>query len=64
MSYYHYMNERKSKPNLSIRMSPEVLHQARIAAVTAKKTLGVWLEEAIAEKIKREHKGQQKDKGG
>jgi hypothetical protein len=26
-------------------------------AVTAKKTLGQWLEEAIQEKIKREQKG-------
>jgi len=34
-------------------MDPEVLHQARVAAVTDKKTLGQWLEEAISEKIKR-----------
>jgi len=32
----------------------DVLHQARIAAVTQKKTLGQWLEEAIVEKIERE----------
>jgi predicted HicB family RNase H-like nuclease len=44
------------RPNLSIRMSPEVLHQARVAAVIRKKTLGQWLEEAIAEKIEREQK--------
>ena len=48
------MKESKSKPNVSIRINPEILHQARIAAVTAKKTLGEWLEEAIKEKIKRE----------
>jgi len=42
------------KPNLSIRMTPEVLHQARIAGVTQRKTLGQWLEQAIIEKIERE----------
>jgi predicted HicB family RNase H-like nuclease len=41
-------------PNTSIRVNPDVLHQARIAAVTKKKTLGQWLEEAIEEKIERE----------
>jgi predicted HicB family RNase H-like nuclease len=42
------------RPNLSIRMDPEVLHKARVAAVTQKKTLGQWLEQAILEKIERE----------
>jgi predicted HicB family RNase H-like nuclease len=50
------------RPNLSIRMNPDVLHQARIAAVTKKKTLGQWLEEAIAEKIEREKKGGNNEK--
>jgi len=35
-------------------MKPDILHQARIAAVTQKKTLGRWLEEAIAEKVERQ----------
>jgi len=43
-----------SKPNTSIRIDPDVLHQAKIASVTVKKTLGEWLEEAIKEKIERE----------
>ena len=47
------MKESRSKPNISIRIDPEVLHQAKIAAVTDKTTLGRWLEEAIREKIKR-----------
>ena len=47
------MKESKSKPNVSIRIDPDVLHQAKVAAVTAKKTLGEWLEQAILEKIKR-----------
>jgi len=44
-------------PNTSIRVNPDTLHQARIAAVIQKKTLGQWLEEAIAEKIERDKKG-------
>ena len=39
------------KPNSSIRVNLDILHQARIAAVTQKKTLGQWLEEAIVEKV-------------
>ena len=46
----------RRKPNTSIRINPEAIHQARIAAVTQKKTLGQWLEEAIVEKIEREQK--------
>jgi len=42
------------KPNTSIRVDLETLHQARVAAVTQKKTMGQWLEEAILEKIQRE----------
>ena len=48
------MKESKAKPTTSIRVDPEVLRQARIAAITSKKTLGKWLEEAIIEKIERE----------
>ena len=44
------------KPNTSIRVNLDILHQARVAAVTLKKTLGQWLEEAIVEKIEREQK--------
>jgi len=44
------------KSNTSIRVDLEILHQARVAAVTHKKTLGQWLEEAIVEKIEREQK--------
>jgi predicted HicB family RNase H-like nuclease len=38
----------------TIRMNEEAYHQARVAAVTAKKSLGQWLEEAISEKLERE----------
>jgi len=54
MSYTIAMSESKAKPTTSIRVNPEVLHQARVAAVTSKKTLGKWLEEAILEKIEKE----------
>ena len=37
-------------------MNPDILHQARVAAVIQKKTLGQWLEEAIVEKVGREQK--------
>ena len=44
------------KPNSSIRVDLDTLHQARVAAVIQKKTLGEWLEEAIIEKVKRDQK--------
>jgi predicted HicB family RNase H-like nuclease len=42
------------KPNTSIRIDLEVLHQARVEAVKSRMTLGEWLEAAIKEKIKRD----------
>lgn len=48
------MKESKSKPNVSIRIDKETLHQAKIEAVKVNKTLGKWLEEAIQEKIERD----------
>jgi len=44
------------KPNTSIRVDLTILHQARVAAVIKRKTLGQWLEEAILEKIEKEQK--------
>ena len=41
-------------PNISLRINPDAYHAARIEAVTARKTVGQWLEEAINEKIERE----------
>jgi predicted HicB family RNase H-like nuclease len=48
------MKESRRKPNVSIRINLEVLHEARVAAVTNKKPLGEWLEEAIKAKIDKE----------
>jgi len=50
------MKQSRQKPPTSIRINPDILHQARVAAVIQKKTLGKWLEEAIIEKIRREQK--------
>ncbi|MFW6118086.1 MAG: hypothetical protein ACOC6R_01155 [Chloroflexota bacterium] len=47
------MRVSRRKPNTSIRINPEAIHQARIAAVSQRKTLGQWLEEAITEKIEK-----------
>jgi len=41
-------------PNISLRINPDTYYAARIEAVTARKTLGQWIEEAIREKIERE----------
>ena len=41
-------------PNKSIRINPDAYHEARVAAVTSKKTLGEWLEDAIREKLARD----------
>ena len=46
-------------PNISLRINPgayhpDAYHAARIEEVTARKTLGQWIEEAIRENIERE----------
>ena len=41
-------------PNVSLRINPDAYHAARIGEVTARKTVGQWIEEAIREKIERE----------
>ena len=43
--------EREAK---SIRMKESIYHQARVAAVKARKSLGQWIEEAILAKLRRE----------
>ena len=39
---------------IALRMLPSAHRQAKIAAVTESKTLGVWIEEAIREKAERD----------
>ena len=50
--YIFDMSQETKEPR-NIRIRPNVLHQAHIAAVIQKKTLGQWLEETILEKIER-----------
>ena len=50
------MKQSRQRPTTSIRVNPDILYEARVAAVAHKKTLGQWLEEAIIEKIAREQK--------
>ena len=38
----------------TIRIDEDAYHQARVAAVTTKKSLGQWLEEAISEKLAKD----------
>ncbi len=59
--YNIIMKTQERRPICAIRMKPDILQQGRVAAVTQKKTLGQWLEEAIAEKIER---GQKLSKDG
>jgi predicted HicB family RNase H-like nuclease len=60
LNYNHIMSAKIGRPrtgrwpNISIRINPVVLQRARDAAVSQKKTLGKWLEEAILEKTERE----------
>ena len=42
------------KPVVAVRMEPSALHRAKKQARATGKTLGVWLEEAIEEKVERE----------
>jgi len=39
---------------IALRMLPSAHRRDKIAAVTEGKTLGVWIEEAIREKVERE----------
>jgi hypothetical protein len=39
-------------------LNEQSYHQARIASVSARKSLGQWLEEAILEKLHREQRFQ------
>lgn len=54
------MKEKHRWPTTSIRINPDILHQARIAAVTERKTLGLWFEEAILQKIERHAAGERR----
>ena len=49
------MNKPKpNRPNVSIRIDPDILHKAKVGAVASRKTIGEWLEEAIQLKLDKE----------
>lgn len=50
------MKQAKNWPNLSIRLNPEALKLAKMAAAASKLTIGQWLVEAIEEKAQRQRK--------
>ena len=50
------MKTKEHRPITAIRIKPDIFHKGRVAAITEKKTLGQWLEEAIVEKIERGQK--------
>ena len=45
------MSDESPRTAKTIRIKEDAYHQARVAAVTSKKSLGQWLEEAISEKL-------------
>ena len=49
------------KPVVAVRMDPAALKRGLIHARARKKALGTWLEEAIEEKIEREHADERRE---
>jgi hypothetical protein len=45
------MNDNTKRTAKTIRINEDSYHQARIASVSSRKSLGLWLEEAIREKL-------------
>ncbi len=50
------MNEKPVRKPRNVKINPDTLHEARVEALRARKSLGQWLEEAINEKIERGEK--------
>jgi len=48
------MNNGPQRTVKTIRIFEDAYHQARVAAVTSRMSLGQWLEGAISEKLARE----------
>ncbi len=48
------MNNGPQRTVKTIRIYEDAYHQARVAAVTSKMSLGQWFEEAISEKLARD----------
>ena len=52
--------KKPARKMITVRIDPDVWQIGRIAAVTAKKTMGQWLEEAIREKSDKDRSGDKK----
>ena len=48
------MSDRLERAAKTIRMREDVYHQAKVAAVVSRKSVGQWIEEAVMEKVHRE----------
>jgi len=48
------MQDNSGRAAKTIRIKDDAYYEARVAAVTSRKSLGQWLEEAIQEKLDRE----------
>ena len=46
------MNHNSDRQPKTIRLDDRIYHQDRVAAVTARKNVGEWMEEAIREKLR------------
>ena len=49
------MSTKTDREAKSIRMKETIYHQARVAAVVARKSLGQWIEEAVLDKLREEN---------
>ncbi len=49
------MSTKSDREVKSIRMKETIYHQARVAAVVARKSLGQWIEEAVLDKLRKEN---------
>ncbi len=52
--YIEDMSDRNDRAAKTIRMREDIYHQAKVAAVVSRKSVGQWIEEAVAEKVRRE----------
>ncbi len=50
----YYIEDMSVRAARTIRMREDIYHQAKVAAVVSRKSVGQWIEEAVAEKVHRE----------
>ena len=52
--YIEDMSDRNDRAAKTIRMREDIYHQAKVAAVVSRKSVGQWIEEAVTEKVRRD----------